>query len=80
MTEAVVLLAPVRVAQNGVRLACLFEGILGRRVIRVAVGVILHCERTISSLDLVALRGTADFENHVIISLGHRFLECRRAA
>ena len=42
MTESVVLLAAVRVTQDGIRFACLFEGILGRRVIRVAVGVVLH--------------------------------------
>ena len=64
------------VGQNLVSFAGLFELVLGVGVVRVTVGVILHRELAISSLDFLLVRIPGNTENVVIIALGHALKPC----
>lgn len=65
--------ALVGVAKNGVGFACLFERVFSGGVVRIAVRVISHRERTIGLFDLLAGGGAADFEDQVVIAFAHGF-------
>ena len=73
MAVAIVLRPLIRIDQDGIGLACLFEGILGRRVVRISVRVEAHRKASIGLLDLAPRGGPGDLENDVVIAFGHRF-------
>jgi hypothetical protein len=68
---AVVLLALVRVADDVVGRLDLLEALLGRRVVRVAVGVVTARELAVGLFDLVGRRLAVDAEDGVWVALGH---------
>ena len=59
------------IAEDGVGFRALFKLRLGLRIIRVAVGVELHCELAVCGLDLAVRGGLRYLQNLVIIDLGH---------
>ena len=69
--RAVVLLALLRVAEDVVCLRDRLEALLGLRVTRVLVGVVLARELAVRLLDLVLARLAADAEHLVMILGGH---------
>src|SRR6185312_13489057 len=70
--EAVVLLAPVRIGERVVRLPDRLEALLGRRVARVRVRVVLAGQLAVGLLDLVGARALGDAERLVVV--GHPLL------
>jgi hypothetical protein len=72
MAEPVVLGALGGIAQDLVGLGRLLEHVLGLRIVRVAVGVVLQGELAIGALDLVRRGAAADAQHFVVITLvGH---------
>ena len=62
-----------RLCQYFVGFAGLLELVLGFGVVRVTVGVVLHGELSVGSLDFLLVRVPGNPENLVIIALGHAF-------
>ncbi len=62
-----------RLCQYFVGFAGLFELVLGFGVVRVTVGVVLHGELSVGSLDFLLVRIPGNPENLVIIAFGHAF-------
>jgi hypothetical protein len=71
VAEAVVGGALLRILQRLVGLADFLEGVLGRLVAGVGIGVKALGQRAIGGLDLFVIGGPGDPENLVIIALGH---------
>ncbi|KAF5055611.1 hypothetical protein DSECCO2_375850 [anaerobic digester metagenome] len=69
MAEPVVLGALGCVAQDLVGLGRLLEHVLGLRIVRVAVGVVLQGELAIGALDLISRGTAADAQHFVVIAL-----------
>ena len=69
--RAVVVLALVGVAEDVVRLRDLLEALLGLRVARVLVGVVLARELAVRLLDLVRRRLAVDAEHLVVVLRRH---------
>ena len=78
VAEAVVGLALLAVLQDFVGLGGLPEGLLGRRVVGVAVGMVFHRELAIGPLDRFRIGIAANAEDLVIIALSHTASRTRR--
>ncbi len=70
VTELVIARTLLGVAEHGVGFAALFEALFGFRIVRIAVGVVLHREFAIRTLDLDVRRGAVNAEDFVVVSLG----------
>src|SRR5271168_5209930 len=68
MSEAVVERSLLRVAQDRVSLSDFLEALFRIRIVRVAIGMVLHGELAISALQLHFAHGTAHSKHFVIIA------------
>src|SRR5208283_1384401 len=75
MAVAVVRRALLRVAQHLVRLAARLEPLLGLRIVRVPVRMVLHRQPPVAGLQLLVARVPRNLQHIIKISLGH---VCRR--
>ena len=71
MAEAVVGGALLRIAQDAISFGGFLEFLLGRGIVRIAVGMIALGELAVSALDLLIAGFPADTQYFVIISLRH---------
>ena len=75
MAVAVVRCALLRIAQHLVRLAARLELLLGLRIVRVPVRMVLHRQPPVAGLQLLVARVPRNLQHLIKISLGH---VCRR--
>ena len=76
MSELVIALALVSVAQDFVGLGALFELSFRFFVIRILVRMILHRQAPISTLDIISGSILAYAQNFIIVTFGHNFVLC----
>ena len=68
VTEAVVARALLGIGENRVGFAAFLEALLGRRIVGIAVGMVLQSELAIGALDFLVVGRAADAQHFVVIA------------